>query len=45
MPTTWRGVQLCPAARPAAVRDPLTAEGLKTRDRWAKVYRDEGSVR
>jgi hypothetical protein len=34
------GVQLCPAAQPAAVRDWLTAEGLKTRDRWAKVYRD-----
>ena len=34
------GVQLGPPSQPSAIRDWLAAEGLATRDRWAKVYRD-----
>jgi len=38
------GVQLSPAAQPAALADWLLDEGLARRDRWTKVYRAAGLV-
>ena len=35
------GVQLSPAAQPSTIREWLAESGLASRDRWAKVYRND----